>query len=176
MFLWKLHFLLFSAFVGVTLSGDEETGEILPASVPEARARVRLLETVYLATLQAMHSRYFDGNDRAPVPSGVLEEVFRRVDFDHKTRSRWISVNTPAMDPKHEPTDAFSKEISLYLKANNNRYEKVVDEKYVSARAITLFSRCQKCHLSALSQQNGGRKVAGLVIEIPPRKTAKPSK
>ena len=133
----------------------------------EARARIKLLESAYLSTLQHMHRRYFDGNERAPVPSNVLEDVFRRVDYDNGTKSRWIAVNTPAMDPKHEPNDLLTKEIASFLKANNKRYEKVVDDKLVSGRAITLFANCQKCHVSALSQQNGGRKVAGLIIEIP---------
>lgn len=135
--------------------------------VEEARARVRLLETAYLSSLRHIHRRYFDGNARAPVPSSVLEEVFRRVDYDHGTKSRWISVNTPAMDPEHEPKDALTKEIAKYLKANNDRFERVVEDTFVSGRAITLFATCQKCHVSALAQQSGGRKVAGIVIEMP---------
>ena len=57
--------------------------------------------------------------------------------------------------------------IAKFLKTNNTRFERISDDTLVSARAITLFASCQKCHVSALSQQNGGRKVAGLVIEIP---------
>ena len=133
----------------------------------EARARVKLLESAYLSTLQQMHRRYFDGNERAAVPSSVLEDVFRRVDYDNGTKSRWIAVNTPAMDPKHEPNDVLTKEIASFLKSNNKRFEKIIDDKFVSGRAITLFANCQKCHVSALGQQNGGRKVAGLIIEIP---------
>lgn len=133
----------------------------------EARARVKLLESAYMSMLQHMHRRYFDGNEKAAVPSSVLEDVFRRVDYENGTKSRWIAVNTPAMDPKHEPNDPLTKEIASFLKSNNNRYEKVIDDKLVSGRAITLFGNCQKCHVSALAQQNGGRKVAGLIIEIP---------
>ena len=136
-------------------------------NIEEAKVRAKLLESAYMSTLQHMHRRYFDGNERAAVPSSVLEDVFRRVDYDHGTKSRWISVNTPAMDPAHEPKDPLSKEIATFLKANNSRFERVSDDSFISARAITLFASCQKCHVSALSQQNGGRKVAGLVIEIP---------
>lgn len=136
-------------------------------NIQEAKVRAKLLESAYMSTLQHMHRRYFDGNERAAVPSSVLEDVFRRVDYDHGTKSRWISVNTPAMDPKHEPEDPLSKEIAKFLKLNNSRFERVVNERLVTGRAITLFASCQKCHVSALSQQNGGRKLAGLVIEIP---------
>ncbi|MBA62817.1 MAG: hypothetical protein CMJ76_10685 [Planctomycetaceae bacterium] len=151
--------------VALCLKANEP--EPIRISPQEARARIKLLETAYMSTLQHMHRRYFDGNARAPVPSNVLEDVFRRVDYENGTTSRWISVNTPAMDPKHEPSDDLTKAIARYLKTNNDRFEKTVGEKLISGRAITLFANCQKCHVSALSQQNGGRKVAGLVIEMP---------
>ena len=147
--------------VGIAEPNDVRIG------VEEGRARARLLESAYMSSLQQMHRRYFDGNERAAVPSSVMEEIFRRVDYDHGTKSRWIAVNTPAMDPSHEPKDPLSKEIAKFLKVNNSRFERISNNRLVSARAITLFASCQKCHVSALSQQNGGRKVAGLVIEIP---------
>lgn len=147
-----------------TRGADPEYRRIDPE---EARARVKLLESAYLSTLQHMHRRYFDGNERAPVPSSVLEDIFRRVDSENGTKSRWIAVNTPAMDPQHEPHDALTKEIARFLKSNNKRYEKVIDGKLISGRAITLFANCQKCHVSALAQQNASRKIAGLIIEIP---------
>ena len=151
----------FAFKVGVA---DPENGRL---GIEEARSRARLLESAYISTLQHMHRRYFDGNERAAVPSSVMEDIFRRVDYDHGTKSRWISVNTPAMDPAHEPKDPLSKEIAKFLKANNSRFERISDDSFLSARAITLFASCQKCHVSVLSQQTGGRKVAGLVIEIP---------
>ena len=158
--------LIIGSFVtgSLTKGADPEYRRIDPE---EARARVKLLESAYMSTLQHMHRRYFDGNERAAVPSSVLEDVFRRVDYDNGTKSRWIAVNTPAMDPKHEPNDLLTKEIASFLKSRNERYEKVIDDKLISGRAITLFANCQKCHVSALAQQNAGRKVAGLIIEMP---------
>lgn len=150
--------------IGAGLASEPELKRI---TVDEARARVKLLESVYLSTLQNMHRRYFDGNERAPVPSKVMEEVFRRVDYDNGTKSRWIAVNTPAMHPDHEPKDQLTKAIAKHLKSNLNRFERISDERFISGRSITLFASCQKCHVSALTQQNGGRKVAGLVIELP---------
>ena len=155
---------LLTVVFSFTFAADPEYKRI---TVDEAKARVKLLESAYLSTLQNMHRRYFDGNERAPVPSNVLEEVFRRVDYDNGTKSRWIAVNTPAMDPKHEPADDLSKAVAKYLKSNTGRFERVVEDKLISGRSITLFASCQKCHVSALSQQSGGRKMAGLIIEMP---------
>ena len=59
-------------YIGTCLASEPELKRI---SVEEARARVKLLESAYLSTLQNMHRKYFDGNDRAPVPSKVMEEV-----------------------------------------------------------------------------------------------------
>jgi len=161
--LFCVAFVLFAIVVQGSMA-EPNGGRI---GIEEGRSRARLLESAYISTLQHMHRRYFDGNERAAVPSSVMEDVFRRVDYDHGTKSRWIAVNTPAMDPDHEPKDSLSKEIAKFLKVNNTRFERIVNDTLVSARAITLFASCQKCHVSALAQQNGGRKVAGLVIEIP---------
>ncbi len=155
---------LLTVVFSFTFAADPEYKRI---TVDEAKARVKLLESAYISTLQNMHRRYFDGNERAPVPSNVLEEVFRRVDYDNGTKSRWIAVNTPAMDPMHEPADDLSKAVAKYLKSNTGRFERVVEDKLISGRSITLFASCQKCHVSALSQQSGGRKMAGLIIEMP---------
>ncbi|MBT4694346.1 MAG: hypothetical protein HOB73_13480, partial [Planctomycetaceae bacterium] len=47
-----------------------------------------------------------------------------------------------------------------------SRFEEIKGDVLYSARSVTLLASCQRCHLSALAQQNGGRRVAGLVIEI----------
>jgi len=136
-------------------------------SITEAKARVAILESVYLSTLHNVHRRYFNSNtDRLPVPSRVLEDVFFSVDQQHGTKSRWIAVNAPPMNLEHKPKDGFEMRAAKEL-ARKTRYEEVVDGVYYSSRSITLFASCQKCHLSALSQQNPGRRVAGLVVSLP---------
>ena len=133
----------------------------------QAKARVSLLESVYLSTLHNVHRKYFNSNtDRLPVPSRVLEDVFFKVDQQHGTKSRWIAVNAPAMNLEHKPKKGFEQRAAKEL-SKKTRYEEVVDGVYYSARSITLFASCQKCHLSALSQQNAGRRVAGLVVSLP---------
>ena len=76
-----------------TRGADPEYRRIDPE---EARARVKLLESAYLSTLQHMHRRYFDGNERAPVPSNVLEDIFRRVDSDNGTKDLLTMSDTPS--------------------------------------------------------------------------------
>lgn len=136
-------------------------------SITEAKARVSILESVYLSTLHNVHRKYFNANtDRLPVPSRVLEDVFFSVDQQHGTKSRWIAVNAPPMNLEHKPKDGFEKRAAKEL-AKKTRYEEVDNGVYYSARSITLFASCQKCHLSALAQQNPGRRVAGLVVSLP---------
>mgnify|MGYP001158244681 FL=1 len=136
-------------------------------SITEAKARVSILESVYLSTLHNVHRKYFNSNtDRLPVPSRVLEDVFFSVDQQHGTKSRWIAVNAPAMNLEHKPKDGFEKRAAKEL-AKKTRYEELDNGIYYSARSITLFASCQKCHLSALAQQSSGRRVAGLVVSLP---------
>ena len=71
------------------------------------------------------------------------------------------------MNVEHKPKPGFETRAAAAMTAKKSRFEEVKDDILYSARSVTLFASCQRCHLSALAQQNGGRRVAGLVIEIP---------
>jgi hypothetical protein len=71
------------------------------------------------------------------------------------------------MNVEHKPKPGFEARAVAALTANKSRFEEVKAGVFYSARSVTLLASCQRCHLSALAQQNGGRRIAGLVIEIP---------
>ncbi len=75
------------------------------------------------------------------------------------------------MNVEHKPKLGFETRATAALTAKQSRFEEVKDDVLYSARSVTLLASCQRCHLSALARQNGGRRVAGLVIEIPLKNT-----
>jgi len=164
--------LLLSLAWNLTLPAEPPVAATAPdnpakITVAEARIRSQILETTYLSMLQNIHRNYFRDNERLPVPSRVLEDVFFAVDRKHGTKSRWIAVNTPPMNLEHKPKEGFETRAVKALTANQSRFEEVRKDVFYSARAVTLFASCQRCHLNALARENGGRRVAGLVIQIP---------
>lgn len=133
----------------------------------EARARSQILETAYLSMLQNIHRNYFRGDQRLPVPSRVLEDVFFSVDRKNGIKSHWIAVNTPPMNVAHKPKEGFETRAAKALAGKQTRFEEVRSGVYYSARSVPLLVSCQRCHLNALAQKNGGDHVAGLVIQMP---------
>ena len=75
------------------------------------------------------------------------------------------------MNAEHKPKPGFETRATAVIAANKSRFEEVKDNVFYSARSVTLLASCQRCHLSAEARQNGGRRVAGLVIEIPLKNT-----
>jgi hypothetical protein len=166
------HILVFGILLSITIwVNADNPSEPTTITVEEARGRVRILETVYLSSLQNIHRNYFRDDQRLPVPSRVLEDVFYSVHSRNGIKSRWIAVNTPAMNVEHKPKPGFETRATAAMTAKKSRFEEVKDGVFYSARSVTLLASCQRCHLSALAQQNGGRRVAGLVIEIPLKNT-----
>jgi len=162
------HTLVFGILLSITIYVNAENPVgTTKITVDEARGRARVLETVYIASLQNIHRNYFQGDQKLAIPSRVLEDVFYSVNSRTGIKSRWIAVNTPAMNVEHKPKPGFETRATVAMKAKKSRFEEVKDNVFYSARSVTLFASCQRCHLSALAQQNGGRRVAGLVIEIP---------
>ena len=162
------HLLIFGILLSIAMwVNAEDSSEPTTITIDEARGRVRILETVYLSSLQNIHRNYFRGDQKLPIPSRVLEDVFFSVNRSNGIKSRWIAVNTPAMNIEHKPKPGFETRATAVIAANKSRFEEVKDDVLYSARSVTLLASCQRCHLSALAQQNGGRRVAGLVIEIP---------
>ena len=162
------HSVIFGILVSITIQINADNPSDPNAITPaEARGRARILETVYISTLQNIHRNYFGNDQKLPVPSRVLEDVFYSLNRGNGIKSRWIAVNTPAMNIEHKPKPGFEARAVAALTANKSRFEEVKAGVFYSARSVTLLASCQRCHLSALAQQNGGRRIAGLIIEIP---------
>ena len=139
-------------------------------TVSEARRQSRLLHDTYVATLHTVHRIYFDKDERETIPARALEEVFRQVDVETGGKTRWISVNTPAMNIDHKPKEGFEKDAARQLAKGDREFERVEGGTYFRAGAVSLFAGCTKCHLSGLRRQQNVRSVAGLVMSVPVEK------
>jgi len=137
-----------------------------PLTVVAARERAKLLHTTYEATLIAVHRAYFEGR-RDAVPAVVLEDVFKWVDKETQGKTRWIAVNTEAMNVDHEPKSEIEKLAAKSLAEGNESFERVEDGVYHRAGSVALVAGCLRCHESGLIQRRQRKRVAGLVISIP---------
>lgn len=135
--------------------------------VAEARRLTRVLHDTYVATLHTVHRQYFDEGERETIPARALEDVFRQIDRETGGTTRWISVNTPAMNIDHRPKDGFEKDAARRLASGDREFERVENGAFHRAGAVSLFAGCTKCHLSGLRPQTKVRSVAGLVISLP---------
>ncbi|MGZ0164995.1 MAG: c-type heme family protein [Planctomycetales bacterium] len=148
--------------------GADNPQQVMPKlTVAEARRQSRLLHDTYVATLHTVHRQYFDKDERETIPARALEEVFRQVDAETGGKTRWISVNTPAMNIDHRPKAGFEKDAARQLSKGEREFERVEDGTYFRAGAVSLFAGCTKCHLSGLRPQQRVRSVAGLVMSVP---------
>ena len=136
-------------------------------TVPEARRQTKLLHDTYIATLHTVHRSYFDKDEREIIPARAMEEVFRQIDAETGGKTRWIAVNTPAMNIDHNPKEGFEKDAARELKQGKREFERVEDGIYLRAGAVSLFASCTKCHLSGLRPQQKVRSLAGLIISMP---------
>jgi hypothetical protein len=145
---------------------DDAAPEMKP-TVAAARRQAKLLQKTYITTLQMMHRRYFDEDERHPIPARTLEEVFAEVDAGTERKTRWIAVNTPAMNVDHEPQPGFETAAVAALTEGKPDFEQVENGVYRRAGVVPLAGGCLKCHVSGLSKQVTQPKVAGFVIAIP---------
>lgn len=136
-------------------------------TLEEARARAKLLHTTYESTLITVHRAYFEEGKRMMVPARVLEDVFYWVDQETNGKTRWISVNTEAMNIDHEPETEIEKKAAKSLASGEEVFEVVEGGVYHRAGAVTLVASCLRCHETTLFQKRKKKRVAGLVISIP---------
>jgi len=148
-----------------TTEDSDESADKL--TVPEARRQTKLLHDTYIATLHTVHRSYFDEDEREIIPARAMEQVFRQIDAETGGKTRWIAVNTPAMNIDHNPKEGFEKDAARELKKGKREFERVEDGTYLRAGAVSLFASCTQCHLSGLRPQQKVRSVAGLVISMP---------
>ncbi len=140
----------------------------LPLNSPEvaaARAQAQLLHTVYAATLDVIHERYFR-NDRSTVPARALEDIFDELRRQRNLQARWIGVNARTMSLPHEPKDDFERQAAQAIRDGKGEYEAVEGMFYRRAQAIPLAAGCLSCHGSFGVDPKTPR-FAGLVMKIP---------
>src|SRR5690606_5086182 len=155
---------------GVALFSDEfadEQAAVERVSVDEARGRARMLHGVYENSLHTMHRWYFDEDEKHIIPARALLEVFKESDAGSGRTTRWLAINTEAMNIDHEAKTEFDKKAVEALSAGKEEYEAVEDGVYRRAGAITLRAGCMKCHVSALTKQIKNERVAAIVVSMP---------
>jgi len=137
----------------------------LVLSVEAARERAELMHSIYAATLDVMHHRYFR-HDRVTIPARAMEDVFTEIDRRFKIKSSWISANGRAMSIDHEPEGEFELAAVKAIRDGDDQFELVENEMYRRVGAIRLSGGCLNCH-GRFGSTNTAKQFAGLVIEIP---------
>lgn len=135
-------------------------------SVATARDRAKLMQNVYLATLESMHRHYFHAN-RSVLPARAMEDVFDDVAASDAIKSRWIAVNTTAMSVEHEPSTKFEKDAAAAIAKGKEEFEAIADGVYFRASAVRLGDGCVSCHTGFAINRPNTPRFAGLVISMP---------
>ncbi|MFM2096335.1 MAG: hypothetical protein RIS70_3459 [Planctomycetota bacterium] len=133
--------------------------------VESAREQAKLLHTVYAATLDVMHERYFH-SERAPVPARAMEDVFAQLARERHIEARWIGVNARTMSLPHEPKDDFERSAAEALRSGKREHESVDGGFYRRAAPIPLGAGCLVCH-GNFGMETKSPRFAGLVIKVP---------
>ncbi|MFV0444035.1 MAG: DUF3365 domain-containing protein [Planctomycetaceae bacterium] len=135
-------------------------------TVEQAREKAALMHDIYLATLDAMHDRYFHA-DRAVVPARAMEDVFRQMEATDHSQARWISASFTAMNLDHEPQTEFEQQAAQKL-AKGAAAEEIIESGYYRrAGSIPLTSGCISCHSGKFGSNSPTKRFAGLVISLP---------
>ena len=150
---------------------DQEAAEkralrlIERTDVRAAREQARLLHEALHSTLLIVHQKYYREDEKLPIPSSVLDEVFEHLQETRDIKFRWISVNAEAMNIDHEPKTEFEKQAAEALADGKTEYEQVEKGVYRHAGTICLPSQCLKCHMP--NRRSTATRFAGLVISLP---------
>ncbi|WP_298868935.1 DUF3365 domain-containing protein [uncultured Gimesia sp.] len=136
-----------------------------PVSVKEARGQARLLHEVLHSTLLIVHRKYYREDEKLPIPSSVLDDVFEEMQQNRNIKFRWISVNAEAMNIDHEPKTKFEKSAAEALSSGKKEFEQVEKGTYRHVGAIRLPSQCLKCHMP--NRRSTDTRFAGLIISLP---------
>lgn len=134
-------------------------------TVSQAREQARLLHDSLHSTLLIIHRKYYREDERMPIPSSVLDDVFEELQEDRKISFRWLSVNAEAMNIDHEPKTEFEKRAAAALSDGKLEYEQVEKGTYRHVGRICLPSQCLKCHLP--NRRSTATRFAGLMISFP---------
>lgn len=134
--------------------------------VAVARERAQLMHSIYAATLDVLHHRYFH-DSRAMVPARAMEDIFAEIARQSQVEAHWIAVNTRAMSLSHEPKSEFEQAAAKEIADGKENYESVENGYYRRAGAIPLASGCVNCHSGFFKQQSKTPRFAALVISVP---------
>lgn len=140
--------------------------DVMPTTIDEARRQALLLHEIYHATLLVVHHQYYDEDERDTLPARAFEDVFGKIDARTKGKTRWISVNAPAMNVDHQPKAGFESSAAIALSNGSAAVESFGDGTYRRAAGIPFLASCSQCHQSGLTHRRKGR-MAGLVISLP---------
>ncbi|WP_417387245.1 c-type heme family protein [Gimesia sp.] len=139
--------------------------DLKKANVDAAREQARLLHEALHSTLLIVHQKYYREDEKLPIPSSVLDEVFEHLQETRDIKFRWISVNAEAMNIDHEPQTEFEKQAAKAIADGKTEYEQVEKGVYRHAGMICLPSQCLKCHMP--NRRSTATRFAGLVISLP---------
>ncbi len=103
--------------------GGENDREL--PTVAEGRRIVDAQNDIYQVTLTEIHRRFPSGNGQPIVAALVLRDVQRRVAGRGGVTSRFLAVDTPAMNRDHLPKDAFEQRAVDELARGARRVEAV---------------------------------------------------
>jgi len=137
-----------------------------PVTLEQARERAELLHRVYAATLEAVHTNYFEGC-RGVAPARAMKDIFRDVQQETGIEARWISASFKAMNIGHEPRTEFEERASRELARGADPLEIVEDGFYRRAAGVPFQGSCIGCHSENFGSTSPRRKYAGLVISVP---------
>jgi hypothetical protein len=137
----------------------------LPTDVSEARGRAKLMHETLHGVLQVVHRDFFREDEKMPIPSQSLEDVFAEVEKTQNVKLRWLAVNTQAMNVDHKAKTDFDKAAVKALAAGEESFESFTEETYEYAGTIRLSADCLGCHLP--SRGSNKDRAAGLVISMP---------
>jgi hypothetical protein len=115
-------------------------------SVKEARRAIVLLDRTYQSALRQIHRRFPVGNGQPVVAAVAVRDIQREVSSSAGVSSRFLAVGTKAMNPDHEPKDAFEREAVQELKRGSRWVEAQEDGRLRVATGVPLGGGCFPCH------------------------------
>lgn len=135
-------------------------------AVVESRLRSRLLHETIHGSLQVMHRDFFrNGDDRTPIPSESLEDVFAELERTWQVKVRWLAVDAKALNAAHRPATPFDELAVKAITDGGEMFEASADGVYQYAGKINLGNQCLKCHVPDRTSLTDRK--AAVVISMP---------
>lgn len=132
-------------------------------SLEEARRTIVLLDRTYQSALRQIHRRFPVGNGQPVVAAVAVRDVQREVSTSTALSSHFLAVGTKAMNPDHEPKDAFERQAVDELKRGARWVEAQDDGRLRVATIVPLGGGCFPCH----STPGGGTVQAAISWSVP---------